>query len=176
VPAARALAAAWIASALWACGERPAQPPLNYVEIGPRLATSAQPSAAYLETLKARGFEAVIYLAPPTVPDAVRDEPLILGRQGLVYLNVPVDFAAPADADFEAFSRALAALEGRKVLVHCQANFRASSFVFLHRVIHGKVEPEKAWESVSRVWQPDAAWRAFVLRTLKRHQVAFEPL
>lgn len=48
----------------------------NVVEISPRLVTSGQPSAEALAGLKAQGFEAVIYLAPPTVTDAVRDEQL----------------------------------------------------------------------------------------------------
>lgn len=36
--------------------------------------------------LKSRGFEAFIYLAPLTVSDAVRDEHLILARQGLTFI------------------------------------------------------------------------------------------
>ena len=51
-------------------------------------------------------------------------------------------------------------LAGRKVFVHCQMNFRASSLVFLHRVITLKEPPDKAWESVQRAWVPNATWNA----------------
>ena len=175
---ARSLGAALAALAFAASGaDAPsAGQPVNYVEINARLATSGQPTTAILEAMKARGVAAVIYLAPPTVGDAVRDEPLILGRQGVMFVNIPVNFGSPTEADFQAFTRTLAGLEDRKVLVHCQVNLRASSFVFLHRVIHGREDPEKAWESVRRVWEPDRVWRAFILATLRRHQIAFEPI
>ncbi|QJR14535.1 protein tyrosine phosphatase family protein [Usitatibacter palustris] len=150
--------------------------PVNFVEITPSLATSGQPTAAMLEKLGAQGYQAVIYLAPPTVSDAVKDEPLILGKQGIVYLNIPVKFGAPQPSDFEAFTQALSAFKGRKVLVHCQVNLRASSFMFLHRVVTLRDSPETAWESVRRVWEPEPVWRAFILATLKRHNIAFEPL
>jgi protein tyrosine phosphatase (PTP) superfamily phosphohydrolase (DUF442 family) len=91
----------------------------NLVEISPRLVTSGQPSAEALATLAAQGFEAVVYLAPPTVPDAVRDEALIVGRQGLVFVNLPIRFDKPTERDFETLTALLRALGDRKVRVHC---------------------------------------------------------
>src|SRR6185369_1190215 len=102
-------------------------------QVAQHLVTSGQPSAESLAKLKAEGFGAVIYLAPPTVADAVRDEALIVARQGLVFINIPIRFDAPTDADFDAFAAALRGLAERKVLVHCQINLRASSMVFLYR-------------------------------------------
>ena len=46
----------------------------NIVTISPRLVTSGQPNAASLSRLYEQGFDAVIYLAPPTVADAVAGE------------------------------------------------------------------------------------------------------
>lgn len=158
------------------CAQAATGLPPNYVEITPRLATSGQPASAFLEVLKTRGFEVVIYIAPPTVANAVKEEPLVVGRQGPAYANIPVDFGAPTQADFEAFTGLLAAYAGRNILVHCQANLRASSFVFLHRVIHGRESPDAAWESVRRMWEPDPVWRAFILATLRRHAIAYEPI
>jgi protein tyrosine phosphatase (PTP) superfamily phosphohydrolase (DUF442 family) len=150
--------------------------PHNFVEITPQIATSAQPNAAFLESLKAQGFGAVIFIAPPTVGNAVKEEPLIVGKQGLLYANVPVNFMAPTAADFKAFSGVLAAWQDRKVLVHCQANLRASVFVFLYRVLHDKEPPEKAYEAVRRVWNPEPVWREFLIATLKANGIAFDPL
>lgn len=147
----------------------------NVVEISPQLVTSAQPSAEGLAGLAAQGFGAVIYLAPPTVHDAVKDEGLIVARQGLVFVNIPIRFDDPTAQDFEAFAGALRGLAGRKVLVHCQVNMRASAMVFLYRTIVAQEDPQVAYESVIKVWVPDGAWKRFIRDELRRHKVDFEP-
>jgi protein tyrosine phosphatase (PTP) superfamily phosphohydrolase (DUF442 family) len=151
-------------------------PAPNRIDLSPTLTTSGQPTKAFLETLKAQGFEAVIYLAPPTVSDAIAEEPKIVGRQGLVFVNIPVEFDNPTAADFQSFTRVMQAFAGRKVFVHCQMNFRASSMVFLHRVVTLREAPGPAWESVQRAWVPNRTWKAFIVDTLKANRVDFEPL
>jgi protein tyrosine phosphatase (PTP) superfamily phosphohydrolase (DUF442 family) len=153
-----------------------AQAAPNTVEVSPRLVTSGQPDAQELRTLKARGFEAVIYLAPLTVHDAVADEPRIVGGQGLVFINLPMRFDDPTDADFDAFAALLKGLGERKVLVHCQINLRASSMVFLYRAIVLKDDPRLAYEAVHKVWVPDDVWKRFIERQLARHKIDFQPL
>lgn len=69
----------------------------------------------------------------------------------------------------------MASLRGHKVLVHCQVNMRASSMVFLHRVIVGREEPERAYEAVTQVWSPNGRWRAFIVAMLRNHEIAFDP-
>ena len=147
----------------------------NVVPISAQLTTSGQPTAASLAALGAAGYQGVIYLAPLSVPDAVPDEAGILQRQGISFINIPITFNQPGEQDFEAFNAALANLDGKKVLVHCQVNLRASSIVFLHRVIVGKQNPEVAYQSVSKVWTPDGRWKNFIVATLKKHGVDFEP-
>jgi protein tyrosine phosphatase (PTP) superfamily phosphohydrolase (DUF442 family) len=147
----------------------------NTVQISPRLVTSGQPSAEALAGLKALAFDAVVYLAPPTVSDAVRDEQDIVTRQGLTFINIPIKFDNPTEADFEMFASVLAGLGTRKVLVHCQINLRASTMVFLYRVINLKEDPRVAYESVVGVWSPDRRWRRLIEEQLRKHRVAFEP-
>ena len=125
--------------------------------------------------MRAQGFDAVIYMAPPTVADAVRDEPDILRRQGIAYVNVPIDFAQPSERDFDAVVAALSAHRDAKVLVHCQVNMRASTMVFLYRVVVGKEDPELAYADVARVWSPRGPWRRLIVDVLRRHGVSFEP-
>ena len=158
-----------------ACGQAPRLIAPNVVEISPRLVTSGQPSAEALAGLKALAFDAVIYLASPTVPDAVRDEQIIVTRQGLTFVNIPIKFENPTEADFEMFASVLAGLGTRKVLVHCQINLRASVMVFLYRVINLKEEPRVAYESVAGVWSPDGRCRRLIEDQLRKHKVAFEP-
>lgn len=151
-------------------------PPPNLVPATARIHTSGQPPAKSLEELKARGYEAVVYLAPPTVPDAVRDEARIVGGQGLVFVNIPVVFDNPTEADFETFAAVMRALAPRKVLVHCQVNMRASTMVFLYRTIHGKEDPDVAWKDVERIWTPRGPWKRLVEAALRKRGIAFEIL
>jgi protein tyrosine phosphatase (PTP) superfamily phosphohydrolase (DUF442 family) len=170
--------AAFAFAALAACsaGRAAALDAPNVVEVSPRLVTSGQPTTAALAGLKALGFGAVVYLAPPNVEDAVHDEQLIVTRQGLAFVNIPIRFDDPTEADFETFAAILAALAPRKVLVHCQVNMRASSLVFLYRAVKLKEDPRAAYEAVSRIWTPNPAWRRLIEAQLRKHKVAFEIL
>lgn len=161
-------------AAAWSQPSRLVAP--NVVEISPRLVTSGQPSAEALAGLKAQGFDAVIYLAPPTVADAVRDEQLIVTRQGLAFINIPIRFDNPAEADFETFAAVLGGLGTRKVLVHCQINLRASSMVFLYRTIVLKDDPRAAYATLAGVWSPEGPWRRLIESQLQKHGIAFEIL
>ena len=151
-------------------------PPPNLVPINERLITSGQPSAEWLGQLKAQGYGAVIYLAPATVSDALKDEGLIVSRQGLVFVNLPIAFDNPTAQDVQSFFALLQALSGAKVLVHCQVNLRASSLVFLYRVIVGREDPQPAFDAVSQVWQPEGAWKRLIQAQLRQHGIKFELL
>lgn len=161
-----------IAAPAPAQGLLPAPP--NLVSINERLITSGQPSAAWLETLGQRGIEGVIYLAPLSVGDAIPEEPQILARQGIEFVHIPITFNDPGSADFDRFSAAMTALQGKKVLVHCQVNMRASSMVFLYRTIVLKEDPQTAFDAVGKVWVPNGVWLRFINAQLKRHGVEFD--
>lgn len=148
----------------------------NVVEISPQLITSGQPTAEALASLKERGIEVVIYLAPASVGDAVRDEQLITTKQGITFINLPIQFNHPSAADFDTFAALMNSLGQRKLLVHCQVNMRASTMVFLYRTIYQKVAPQLAYESVTKVWQPNTTWQQFAQDQLRRHKVSFELL
>lgn len=153
-----------------------ATPPINLpnaIEISPTLTTAGQPSAKALAQLGALGYQAVINLSPPTVSDAIPEEAVIIGKQGLVFINIPTRFDHPTEQDFLALSGALRALAGRKVLVHCQINQRASGMVFLHRVISEKVDPQKAYEAVNAIWTPYGVWHEFIQSQLNKYQIPF---
>jgi protein tyrosine phosphatase (PTP) superfamily phosphohydrolase (DUF442 family) len=177
----RAMAAALATIALLAAAPAsraqswPDAPP-NLVQATATIFTSGQPAVKSLEGLKAQGFEAVVYLAPPTVPDAVRDEARIVGGQGLVFVNIPIVFDNPTERDFETFAAVMKSLGERKVLVHCQVNLRASSMVFLYRTIVGRERPDEAWKAVEKIWTPRGPWKRLIEEQLKKHGVAFEIL
>jgi protein tyrosine phosphatase (PTP) superfamily phosphohydrolase (DUF442 family) len=146
----------------------------NVVVIDANLVTSGQPPAETLAGLRVENFHAVIYLAPATVPDAVKDEPSIVSKQGIEFVHIPIPFGAPSESHFEAVSAVLQRLNGKKVLVHCQVNMRASTMVFLFRGLHRKENPAAAYEAVTQVWSPQGPWRDMAQGLLAKRKIAFD--
>lgn len=155
--------------------QRPALHMPNVVSITPRIVTSGQPSTQALADLRAQGFEAVVNLVPPNAAAAVIEEGVIVSRQGLVYVNIPIKSDVPTEPDYQLFASVMEALAERKVLVHCQINVHASSMVFLYRVVVAREDPRVAYESVLKVWSPYGPWMHFILLVLGKHEVHFEP-
>jgi protein tyrosine phosphatase (PTP) superfamily phosphohydrolase (DUF442 family) len=151
------------------------EPPRNFVAASDRLHTSGQPSAAQLGALSDKGYALVINLAPPTSFGSLPNEGMLVGRSGMSYVNIPVDFHAPRPEDFALFSKILNHAGTRRVLIHCQLNLRASMFTFLYRVVHEGVDPDIAYDGVTAVWTPDERWKEFARVVLRRHDIAFEP-
>lgn len=144
----------------------PSQLAINYLEISPRIATSGMPTRAQFEPIAQAGYQVVINLAPPDAMGSLADEAVLVAKHGMRYHNIPVNFAHPAAAEYERFSELMDAHRAERVLVHCQVNMRASSFVFLYRVLELGEDPDRAFDAVLRVWQPSAQWRAFIKDTL----------
>lgn len=146
----------------------------NVVPISDDLVTAGQPTAESLGGLSKLGFQAVIYLAPPTVRDAVAQEPEIIRNQGMAFVNIPIQWTSPTEADFKAFAETMTRFQGRKVLVHCQANMRASAMTFLYRVVVAREDPAHAYASVLKVWTPKGPWKAFLNAQLQKAHIPFE--
>jgi protein tyrosine phosphatase (PTP) superfamily phosphohydrolase (DUF442 family) len=143
--------------------------PDNFVAWREGLSSSAQPDAKWLAQVKERKYDLVINLAPPQSMGSIANEGGIVGAKGVVYVNIPVDFGAPTAEDFRVFTAIMKASAGKNVYVHCQANLRGSSFVFLYRVIHEDAPVNEAIAKLTGVWQPDRAWRKFIDETLAAH-------
>lgn len=141
--------------------------PENFVQWREGLASSAQPRAEWLATVGEQKYEVVVNLAPPQSMGSLANEGGIVGAKGAKYVNIPVDFGKPAAENFRFFSEVMKAAAGRNIFVHCQANFRASSFVFLYRVIHEGAPVQETWAKLQSAWVPDRVWRRFIEETLK---------
>jgi len=147
----------------------------NIVPVSDRLVTSGQPTRDSLAALSAEGFQAVVYLAPSTVADAIRDEPDLLAKQGIEFVHIPIPFNAPTVEHAESIAAALERLKDKKTLVHCQVNMRASTMVFLYRATRLHENPSLAYESVSRVWEPSGPWKRLIQEQLSKYGIKFEP-
>ena len=116
----------------------------NFRRVSDRVTTSGLVNAEQLATLGGEGYHAVINLLPDSYEHAVHDEATIVRDQGLDYVYIPVDFAAPTHDDFAAFSDAMDAHSDDQVHVHCAANFRVSAFYGLYAQSRGSLHRSRS--------------------------------
>ncbi len=143
--------------------------PENFVTWRTGLVSAAQPSAGWLQKVKAANYDVVINLAPSSAHGSIAAEPAIIQAQGVTYAYIPVDFRNPTAENFRAFTEVMRANKDRSVFVHCQVNMRGSSFVFLYRVIHEGADVRESLEKLTGVWSPDPVWKRFIEETLALH-------
>ena len=137
---------------------------LNYYLVSEGLATSGQPMVDQFKHIAGAGYEVVINLAMPEHENSIDNEASIITSLGMTYIHIPVPFDAPTDAQFKEFSNYLAALEGKKVWVHCIVNARVSAFTYRYLRDVKKFDPDKLDNPILKEWLPnmDAVWRAFI--------------
>lgn len=143
---------------------------VNYVEYSPSLSSSGQPTAAQIGQLSDEGFERVVYLAFTDHESSLANEDRLVRSNGLQFAQVPVVWQQPTPADFELFSAVMQQSDAR-TLVHCQINWRASSFTFLHRVVNLGVPIADAKLDLDKVWVPQPHWRDFIFTVLEANGI-----
>jgi protein tyrosine phosphatase (PTP) superfamily phosphohydrolase (DUF442 family) len=80
------------------------------------------------------------------------------------YIHIPVDWNNPIRQNLDDFFHAMDEHKDEKVLVHCQANYRASSFVMLYRVLRLNWKKEDAIPVMEKMWNPEdfPVWQKFI--------------
>lgn len=140
----------------------------NYRAVDASLATSGQPSEAQLRAIAETGFTTVINLALHDDPRySLPNEAGTVQSLGMDYVHIPVQFAAPTQADLLAFFAAMEAHHGESVWVHCAANMRVSAFLGLYRVIRQGWGRERAFALMNDLWQPNEVWSSFIASMLE---------
>lgn len=135
----------------------------NYVRIDESLATSGQPSIEELAAVARDGVEVVINLALHDDPRySLPDEAGAVTSLGMTYVHIPVQFDAPTESDLLTFFAAMDKHRGQRVLVHCAANKRVTSFLGLYRVLRQHWEIEPAFATMHEVWEPNPVWSSFI--------------
>jgi protein tyrosine phosphatase (PTP) superfamily phosphohydrolase (DUF442 family) len=141
---------------------------VNYREYSGWLSSSGQPTESQFSALKEAGFERVVFLAFTDHDGSVPHEDRIVKQLGMDYIQIPVEWEAPSPSDFHSFAAVLRAEPKKKTLVHCQVNFRASSFSFLYRVLFENAEIGEAKDDLDSVWVPNDTWRQFIFDILEQ--------
>ena len=135
----------------------------NFRQAAQDLATSGQPSEDQLAAIAAAGYAVVINLALHDDPRySLRDEASSVGRLGMEYVHIPVQFAAPTPGDLALFFAAMDRTRDRRVWVHCAANLRVTAFLGLYRRLREGWPEERAFALMRDVWQPNATWASFI--------------
>lgn len=133
-------------------------PAMNFIRVDAKLATGGHIVGDGLDTLRAEGVTLVVDLRdkPP------RGQAKQVEAAGMQYVNVPVAWHSPQVSDFETFRDVMNANPDAHVLVQCQANYRASAFTYLYRVLEAGVPEEEARADMNRIWEPEDTWAEFV--------------
>ena len=141
----------------------------NFRQYSATFASAGQPTADQLQAIADQGFERIVYIAFTNNTNALPDEDQIVKGLGMEYMQVPVDFSNPLPDDFYAFADSMQRNTGKKTLLHCQVNARATAFSFLYRVLYEDVPVAEAKEDMNTVWQPNAVWRDFIFEVMAQN-------
>jgi protein tyrosine phosphatase (PTP) superfamily phosphohydrolase (DUF442 family) len=136
----------------------------NFLQLNENLSCSGMPKPEQLPEIAEAGVEFVVNLATPKSEGWMPDEGDIFKGLGMEYLSIPVDWDNPTAQDLTRFLDAMAAHEGQGVHVHCQANYRATAFVALYRILRLNWERELAFQDVWKIWDPKEypIWQKFI--------------
>ncbi|MFO1124481.1 MAG: protein tyrosine phosphatase family protein [Methylocystis sp.] len=134
----------------------------HWLRIDSRLTTSGQPSESELGEIAALGARYVINLGLSSHEKALPNEAATVGALGMNYVHIPIDFQHPTEADFDAFSAALAKTGEAPTHIHCLSNYRVSALLYRYRRDVLGVDEASARADMLRIWTPNAVWAALV--------------
>lgn len=142
----------------------------NYKFFHEKLSSSGMPTADQMKSVAEAGVQLVINLAPHDVPNSLPNETELVESLGMQYINIPVDWGTPTRDGLNIFMDAMDANPDKKIHVHCQANFRASAFIAMYRILRLGWQPDEALEVMHTIWDEDAypVWKMFIDDALKR--------
>jgi protein tyrosine phosphatase (PTP) superfamily phosphohydrolase (DUF442 family) len=142
----------------------------QYHPVSELLATAGQPTEGQLASIASEGFEVIVNLALHDEPRySLHDEAGLVRSLGMEYIHIPVAFDAPTQADLLAFFAAMNRHQNQKMLVHCAANIRVSTFVGLYNAIEKGEPVERAFALMKTIWQPNPVWESFISSMLRQH-------
>ena len=147
------------ANAAFTTNANPISTVLNYQEINPNLVSGGQISYEQIATLPESGIDLVINLTK-NPSDVMAREGYEITQLGIDYVHIPVAWSAPTRADYQLFEQILKSAKNQKVLVHCDANYRASAFIYLFQRLALKVPANEAQNTLETIW-PASAWQEY---------------
>jgi protein tyrosine phosphatase (PTP) superfamily phosphohydrolase (DUF442 family) len=142
---------------------------VNFWFYDDKLSSSGMPTADQMKEVADAGVDLVINLAPHDVPNAIPDEEQLVQSLGMDYVNIPVIWRSPQAQSLTRFMDVMDAHTGKKIHVHCEANYRASAFIMQYRVLRLGWKKEDAVPVMERMWNPEdfPIWQKYIDENLQ---------
>jgi protein tyrosine phosphatase (PTP) superfamily phosphohydrolase (DUF442 family) len=136
----------------------------HYQFLSDTLSSSGMPTIEQMKDVADAGVYVVINLAPHDVPNAIPNEGEVVNGLGMAYVNIPVIWRAPQRDALLQFLDTMDAHANKKIFVHCEANYRASAFVMMYRVLRLGWKREDAVPVMEKMWNPEdfPVWEKFI--------------
>ncbi len=143
----------------------------NYQFLTENLSSSGMPTAEQVKEIADAGVQVIINLALKTSQGAFENEGTLVKSLGMKYIHIPVEWHEPTKQNLEDFFDAMDLHKNEKIHVHCQANYRASAFIMLYRVLHLDWKKEDAIPIMEKMWNPEdfPVWQKFIDDNLAKH-------
>jgi protein tyrosine phosphatase (PTP) superfamily phosphohydrolase (DUF442 family) len=137
---------------------------VNFWFYDDKLSSSGMPTADQMKEVADAGVDLVINLAPHDVPNAIPDEEQLVQSLGMDYVNIPVIWRSPQVQSLTRFMDVMDMHAGKKIHVHCEANYRASAFIMQYRVLRLGWKKEDAVPVMERMWNPEdfPIWQKYI--------------
>lgn len=148
----------------------------HYRIVNDHLSLGGQPTEEQLKSVARQGFKVVINLATINPRYSLPDEGSLVRSLGMIYYHVPVEWGNPTADDFESFENVFRQFSGKKMLIHCASNLRATAFYSLYALKHLGWSDAQAEEFMAPIWQGSnyPIWESFMNKmrtTMKRDAV-----
>jgi protein tyrosine phosphatase (PTP) superfamily phosphohydrolase (DUF442 family) len=136
----------------------------NFLPLSENLFTGGMPEAEHLSDAAGQGMQVVINLALHDTPTALPEEEKLVSSLGMTYINIPVIWNNPTRENLNEFMDAMDTHSGAKVLVHCEANYRATAFPALYRILRLGWKREDALGVMHQIWNEEKypVWKKFI--------------
>ncbi|MBS1525763.1 MAG: protein tyrosine phosphatase family protein [Bacteroidetes bacterium] len=134
----------------------------NFYQVNERLACAGQPREGQLASIAEEGYETIINLGLHDGKYALADEAASVKALGMTYCYIPVQFDNPRLDELDAFITEMRLQTGKKVFVHCAANYRASCFTGLYLLATDQLTVDEMNDLINNIWQPDTVWQQFI--------------
>jgi len=138
------------------------KPIYQFEQISDHLACSGQPTEEQFKEFVAGKFDVVINLGLLDTKYALENEKKLVLSLGMEYHHIPVVFEDPQLNELFLFTSHMDQNAGKKILVHCAANYRASAFLGLYLFAKERLQEEEVNDFVEDVWQPNTTWTKFI--------------
>lgn len=140
----------------------------NFVQVDRSIGTSGQPTEAQFRALADAGYQAVVNLAPDGLDTSLPDEAELVRALGMEYHQIPVQWTDPRGDQLAEFGALMDKLAERRVLIHCQGNYRVTAFYALYATARLGWTTDRADALIDRIWTSypgfamDDTWRGFI--------------